>query len=166
MLTLWLSIKKKSYMKLLITFCIKLKVLTHKVLYISTFNYFFPHFLLFFSFLFPTNWLTTSLLAFYFFQNLIHVTTMLNIKNVFVYSLQKHNTVTLTQVSLLKILCFLPPAVKQWNIILAFSLIKEVSILIEPLLITSRTVLLFLLGVFSFKLLQTNHSTRVTSSKI
>lgn len=75
-------------------------------------------------------------------------------------------SVTHTQVSLLKILCFLSPAVKQWNIILAFILQKEVSIIIEPVLILSRVAVLLLPRVIYFKLVQANHSTRLTSSKI
>lgn len=75
-------------------------------------------------------------------------------------------SVMLTQVPLLKILCFCSPAVNQWNLILAFILKKEVSFIIQPLLILSRAVLLLLPGAFSFKLVQANHSTRVTSSKI
>lgn len=49
---------------------------------------------------------------------------------------------------------------------LAFILKKEVSIIIEALLVLSSVVLLLLPRVISFKLVQANHSTRVTSSKI
>lgn len=116
-------------MKLPITFCIKLKLfLASKVLYISTLNYFFPHFL-------SPFLLLCFLQTYYFFIVFLLLSKPhtchhnAEYTNIFVSSLPKHNSLSRLLRYLFLKFCFLSPAVKWCNIILAFILKKKVSII-------------------------------------
>lgn len=57
-------------------------------------RFFYSSFLLFCSVLLNTNWLTTCLLFFCFYQNLARATAMLNTQLVFISSLPKYNSLS------------------------------------------------------------------------
>lgn len=125
-------------------------------------RFFYSSFLLFCSILLHTNWLTTCLLFFCFYQNLAHATTMLNTQRLHFFPSKVQFPIMLTLVFLLKILCFPSPAVNQCITILVSILKKELSII---MIILARLFLHLSPWVPFSKLVQANDSRTVTSSK-